>query len=196
MNDQFLAQDSISMKTTFIEPKVYNRTERIDMLAKPKPQYHGKDFFQRPEFRGLFLADHQEAIGEKAFKCVDSLNMDTVSQFNSIGSFKESISQKKAMQSYYKSNTHVKGFIKNTYKNKAQTSIPQQRRSDMLQKLPQNVKPETSGGNGQSHGMQRSTRLTSLDIVPSTNQTTARDHVFVQSEDVALIQKLKGINLR
>jgi hypothetical protein len=33
------------MKTAFIEPRVYNRTERIDMLAKPKPQYHGKDFF-------------------------------------------------------------------------------------------------------------------------------------------------------
>ena len=55
----------------------------------PRPQYHGKDFFQRPEFRGLILADHQEAIGEEAFRCVDSLNQDTVSKFNEIESFRD-----------------------------------------------------------------------------------------------------------
>jgi len=32
-----------------------------------KPDYQGKDFFQRSEFRGLLLADYQEAIGEQAF---------------------------------------------------------------------------------------------------------------------------------
>ena len=80
---------------TFTKPKTYRPSQRINMLANPKPQYHGKDFFQRSEFRGLFLADHQEAIGERAFKCVDELNQDTVSQFNSIGTFKDSISQKK-----------------------------------------------------------------------------------------------------
>lgn len=89
--------DLVSMKTCYVEPKTYKRSPRIDVLAMPKPQYHGKDFFQRHEFRGLFLADHQEAIGERAFKCVDSLNQETVSKFNDITTFKDSISQKKAI---------------------------------------------------------------------------------------------------
>ena len=93
----------------------------------PKPQYHGKDFFQRQEFRGLFLADHQEAIGERAFKCVDTLNQETVSKFNSIDTFKESIQQKKAIQNYYKNNTTLQPILKETYKTKAHTSIPSKR---------------------------------------------------------------------
>ena len=80
--DAILAQDKIGMQSVYAEPKKYKRSERIDVLAMPKPQYHGKDFFQRQEFRGLFLADHQEAIGERAFKCVDTLNQETVSKFN------------------------------------------------------------------------------------------------------------------
>ena len=75
------------------------------MLSMPRPQYHGKDFFQRREFRGLFLADHQEAIGAKAFECVDSLNQDTVTQFNDVETFKDSISQKKMIKQFYKFNT-------------------------------------------------------------------------------------------
>jgi hypothetical protein len=82
--------------TAFVDPKNYDTSERIKILSMPKPQYHGKDFFQRQEFRGLFLADHQEAIGEKAFKCVDNLNQETVSKFNTIGTFKDSISQKRS----------------------------------------------------------------------------------------------------
>ena len=66
-----------------------------DVLAMAKPEYHGKDFFQRKEFRGLLLADYQEAIGEKAFACVDQLNTDTVSQFSNLRSFRESISKKR-----------------------------------------------------------------------------------------------------
>lgn len=41
------------------------------MLATPKPEFHGKDFFHRSEFRGLLLADYQDAIGENAVACVD-----------------------------------------------------------------------------------------------------------------------------
>lgn len=77
------------------------------------------------------MADHQEAIGEKAFKCVDSLNRETVSQFNSISTFKDSISQKKALAKYYKENTTVKPFIINTFKNKPSTTVPGTRRSDL-----------------------------------------------------------------
>ena len=67
------------MQTQFVSPRAYQASDRVEILAMPRPQYHGKDFFQRAEFRGLFLADHQEAIGERAFKCVDELNQDTVS---------------------------------------------------------------------------------------------------------------------
>ena len=39
------------------------------------PPYHQfvttGELLARQEFRGLFLADHQEALGDKAFKCVD-----------------------------------------------------------------------------------------------------------------------------
>jgi hypothetical protein len=108
------------------------RSERIDVLSMSKPQYHGKDFFQRSEFRGLFLADHQEAIGEQAFKCVDSLNQSTVSKFNSIGSFKDSISQKKTIQNFYKNNTTLAPIIRESYKTKATTSIPSKRNEKYL----------------------------------------------------------------
>ena len=89
------------------------------MLSKPKPQYHGKDFFQRSEFRGLFLADHQEAIGDEAFKRVDNLNSETVSQFNSIKTFKDSINLKKEVHNFYKATTNLKPSLKSTYKSKA-----------------------------------------------------------------------------
>lgn len=61
----------LDIKTQFSSPKVYKTSPRTEILAMPKNQYHGKDFFQRQEFRGLFLADHQEALGNKAFQCVD-----------------------------------------------------------------------------------------------------------------------------
>jgi hypothetical protein len=80
------------MKTQFSTPKEYKSSNRTEILAMPKNQYHGKDFFQRAEFRGLFLADHQEALGQKAFNYVDQLNSSTVSKFNNISSFKDSIS--------------------------------------------------------------------------------------------------------
>ena len=67
-----------------------------------KPEYHGKDFFQRKEFRGLLLADYQEAIGEKAFECVDQLNTNTVSQFSHLRSFRESLGKKKVQEKFYK----------------------------------------------------------------------------------------------
>ena len=70
-----------------------------------KPDYHGKDFFQRQDFRGLLLADYQEAIGEKAFDCVDELNTNTVSQFNKLRSFKDSLQRKKALEKYYMNQT-------------------------------------------------------------------------------------------
>ena len=45
----------------------------------PKLDYQGKDFFSKQDFRGLLIADYQEAIGNKAFECVDELNNNTVS---------------------------------------------------------------------------------------------------------------------
>lgn len=67
------------IKLKFNAPRIYESNVHQDVLAMAKPEYHGKDFFQRKEFRGLLLADYQEAIGEKAFACVDQLNTNTVS---------------------------------------------------------------------------------------------------------------------
>lgn len=59
------------IRLKFNQPRHYESNAHQDVLAMAKPEYHGKDFFQRKEFRGLLLADYQEAIGEKAFACVD-----------------------------------------------------------------------------------------------------------------------------
>lgn len=57
-------------------PKMENQRDFI--LALPKPEYQGKDFFWRSEFRGLILADYQEAVGSRAFTCVEEINKSTV----------------------------------------------------------------------------------------------------------------------
>lgn len=94
-NDPSFQTTRMSMRTQYNTVKSYQTSERTRILSMPKSEYQGKDFFQRKEFRGLFLADHQEALGKKAFKCVDDLNHSTVNKFNSINSFRENISNKK-----------------------------------------------------------------------------------------------------
>ena len=47
-----------TLRLKFTAPKVYMNNEHIDVLAASKTDYHGKDFFQRREFRGLLLADY------------------------------------------------------------------------------------------------------------------------------------------
>lgn len=62
------------IKSKFITRPKYVHSQHQDILCMSKPEYQGKDFFQRSDFRGLLLADYQEAIGEKAFDCVEQLN--------------------------------------------------------------------------------------------------------------------------
>jgi hypothetical protein len=68
----------------------------------PKPEYQGRDFFWRNDFRGLFLADYQEQIGEQAYECVDQLNTSTVSRFSALKSFRDAISKKQLKEEFYK----------------------------------------------------------------------------------------------
>lgn len=56
----------------------------------------------------MFLADHQEALGPKAFKCVDELNTQTVRKLSEVPSFRETIQQRKFIEDYYKSQARVK----------------------------------------------------------------------------------------
>ena len=74
------------------------------------------------------MADHQEAIGDAAFVCVDKINNETVSQFNSISLFKESIQQKKEIQTFYK-NEVISNRLqsKSPPRCKASTTIPSKR---------------------------------------------------------------------
>ena len=73
------------------------------MLAMAKQDYFEKDFFQRKEFRGLLLADYQDAIDkEKADACVDSLNANTVSQFSNLQSVKEALIKRKLLDKFYR----------------------------------------------------------------------------------------------
>ena len=117
-DDTAFSRKKIRMRTQFATPKQYKASTRTEMLAQPKNQYLGKDFFQHREFRGLFLADHQEALGAKAFKCVDELNTQTVSQFGEVPFFKETLDARKSKEQFYKTQTRLKSFIKSSYKDK------------------------------------------------------------------------------
>ena len=64
----------------------------------------------------MFLADHQEALGHRAFKCVDDLNKKTVSKFNDVAGFRDSIAARKSQESFYQANTKVKPYIKSSFK--------------------------------------------------------------------------------
>jgi hypothetical protein len=49
-------------------PLGYDRSnERINEIAKDKKEYQNPDFFMKQEFRGLILADHQEAVADMAY---------------------------------------------------------------------------------------------------------------------------------
>lgn len=98
-----MTQRKLEMRMQFSEPRRYKVSERLEILAKPKNDFLGKDFFQHKDFRGLFLADHQEALGEKAFRCVDQLNTQTVRKFSEVPSFKETIEKRKEIEDFYKS---------------------------------------------------------------------------------------------
>jgi len=58
------------MKMKFNYPKRYTDDEHINILAMPKAEYLGYDLFKRSEFRGMLLADYQEAVGPKAGEIV------------------------------------------------------------------------------------------------------------------------------
>ena len=74
----------------------------MDKLSQPKPAFHSRDFFLNKDFRGLFLADHQEAGGEKAFKRVDELNKTVLTKFKGLKDFNEDLAKRKELSTYYK----------------------------------------------------------------------------------------------
>jgi hypothetical protein len=50
----------------------------------------------------MLLADHQEIVGEKAFRAVEELNQTRVSSFSGLKCFQDSISVNKTISSFYK----------------------------------------------------------------------------------------------
>lgn len=50
--------DHAPLKLKFGTHRQYDSTLHQDVLAMARPEYHGKDFFLRTEFRGLLLADY------------------------------------------------------------------------------------------------------------------------------------------
>ena len=100
-------------------PKVYKTKERTKILAMPKQkEHHGQDFFQHNEFRGLFLADHQEALGHKATKYVNAINTNTVSKFNEVGSYVDSMNKRKTQENFYKAQRIKESKIMGSYSNR------------------------------------------------------------------------------
>jgi hypothetical protein len=56
----------------------------------------------KKDFRGLFLADHKEAIGDKAFQCVDELNRTVLTKFKALQGFNNALSKRKKISTFYK----------------------------------------------------------------------------------------------
>lgn len=108
-------QSKIGLRTIFNPVNTYSTSERLNILSMPKTTYNGKDFFQKKEFRGLLLADHQEALGKKAFECIDELNVSTGKSFNSLSTFREETLARSTQQSFYKENTRVNSKLKESY---------------------------------------------------------------------------------
>lgn len=100
VNSQQSKQKDYILK--FTEPKAYPVTAHLEKLAMTKPPYHSRDFFLNKDFRGLFLADHQEAIGDPAFKAVDELNRTVLTQFKTLSGFNEAIQKRKELKKFYK----------------------------------------------------------------------------------------------
>ena len=86
------------------QQKVTNPTcsYHTQILATSKPDFFGKDFFARPEFRGLINADYQTSIGAKAQHSVDLLNQTTVSKFPTLQFFNESVATKRRVDHFYR----------------------------------------------------------------------------------------------
>lgn len=91
-----------NFKLKFTIPKQYEHSEHLDTLATAKPDFYSKDFFAQREFRGLVLSDYQEAIGQKAFQAVESLNESVLSKFKTLQNFNKQIKQGKTIRSFYK----------------------------------------------------------------------------------------------
>lgn len=75
----------------------------IDVLATPRPVYRGRDFFQRSDFRGMLIADHQSALGSQAKESVELLNKTCVSKFPQLETYQNSFLTKKKIDKFYKS---------------------------------------------------------------------------------------------
>ena len=148
-----------SLRLKFSKMKHYPSNVHQDMLAISKQDYHGKDFFQRKEFRGLLLADYQEAIGEKAFQCVDQLNTNTVSQFSTLRSFKESLSKRKILEKFYK-----QGGIK-TFMATRKSSIDSQSQSGG-----HTIQVQAKNGNRNLMGMTLLTDASQMELNKINNQ--------------------------
>jgi len=80
----------------------------------PKTEYQGKDFFERSDFRGLLLADYQEALGQPAQDLVEELNGSSLEQFARLDSFQQSIQTKSTLKSFYKSQSPTKRNLMQT----------------------------------------------------------------------------------
>ena len=60
----------------------------------PKIEYQGNDFFERPDFRGLYMADFGEKLGDQAYQWVSQLNASTISNFSNLRPWREAMVQK------------------------------------------------------------------------------------------------------
>ena len=94
-NDGFLLKFSEGSKMLPV-------SDHIEALSKPRPPFHSRDFFMNKDFRGLFLADHQEAIGDKAFECVDELNKTVLTKFKGLPGFNDALQKRKEISTFYK----------------------------------------------------------------------------------------------
>jgi hypothetical protein len=102
--------------------------ERDTILSVPKPEYQGQDFFHRQEFRGLLLADHQDALGPSSFARVEDMNKTTVSQFQHLQGFRNAILRSRQVKQYYEDQSK-EGSINRSCREKRTNSMSIQSRT-------------------------------------------------------------------
>ena len=71
-------------------------------MSLNRPEFGTNDFFNSQDFRGLFLADNQEAIGERASNHVEDINRNTMNKFKQLSSYNDSIERRKVLNTFYK----------------------------------------------------------------------------------------------
>jgi len=109
---------SSTLRTFKSNSKQYKTSARTEMLAMPKDEYKGKHLFEHSDFRGLFIADNQKALGKIAEESAATINYESQNMLNSINSIREMKFKQSTKEDFYKSNTFLNPKLTASYRHR------------------------------------------------------------------------------